>query len=217
MKKTVVPFERHEMALTAPKCMYSVSLSTDEHRYGRMLTGFAWAKSNFSDVLTYLGDGFLLETTLRMTGTPADLVPGQASALGARAEQDLRGIQPAARFWRASESAADPDFREHHDAVRAAYTGDLSLRDSIDSDARAYIERLTRNSRLQLPPDVATGLAIDYIVFEIAGYSLLSSRGYIVDVYASGSGELPTLEKFMLGQLHGFPQLQQRACIILGT
>ena len=205
------------MALTASKCMYSVSLSTDESRYGRMLTGFAWATSNFADVLTYLGDGFLLETTLRMTGTPADLVSGQAAALGARAEQDLSRVQPSVQFWRASQSAVDPNFCEHHKEVRAAYTRDHNIRESINSDARAYIERLTRNSRLQLPPAVALGLAIDYIVFEIAGYSLLSSRGYIVDVYASGSGELPTLEKFMLEQLHGFPQLQQRACIILKT
>lgn len=197
--------------------MYSVSLSTDDHRYRRMLKGFSWACDNFPEVLTYLGNGFLLETTLQITGTPRELLEQAVSSISAQTERDLKLIDPTVRFWKASESHSDPDFQIHHANVKSAYTHDLSIKNSIDDDADAYVQRLTKNSRLQLPADMAKKLATDYIIFEIAGYSLLASRGYLVDVYASGSGELPTLEKFMREELKGFPALETRACIILKT
>lgn len=222
MKVLVEPKDRRAVALASPKCVYSVSLSTDESRYKRMLKGYAWTLKHFENITIYLGDGPLLQTTLQVLGLPCEHSAQRAAAIAAQTKADLDEISSRApghdlrvSYFCASDAESKIEFTPIHEELQQSYRLDSAIRASIDEDAESYIARLHFRNRLGMNRVLAHAKAVEYLIFEIAGYVLLSKSGLAIDVYASGSGELPTLRKFMTGELTGFPDLAARSCIVL--
>jgi tRNA-dependent cyclodipeptide synthase len=215
MKGHVIPAERTYNSIAANRCIYSVSLSLDKQWYGSTLEGFRWATEHFPEVNVYLGDGPLLETTLTLLGVPQEEVRGRARSLAKATIQDLGAISGNYHLTAASALGQDALFAKgKREIERLAKTG-ARLAMSLQSDARTYLERLARSGRLAIEADRALSLASTYLISEIATYLYLARLGYFVDVYAGGTEELPTLQKFIAGDLEGAPELAARSCIIL--
>jgi tRNA-dependent cyclodipeptide synthase len=224
MKAIVEPRDRRDEALASSKCVYSVSLSTDESRYQRMLRGYQWTLSRFEDITIYLGDGPLLQTTLEVLGRPHEQAVREAAEIAEKTRANLDEIVAASgaldrgvkvSYLCASQLEANREFEPIRETLLQAYNRDAAIRSSIDADAESYVARLHFRNRLGMDRSLAHAKAVQYLIFEIAGYVMLANAGRTVDVYASGSGELPTLQRFMAGELTGFEALSARACIVL--
>lgn len=214
MKFSIFPKTRSAEALESKSCIYSVSLSTDEVRYQRMLRGYEWAIEHFVEVNVYLGDGMLLENTFTILGSKPTAVRLQARGLAEMAIKDLKAIARPSKLSAASTLAALPMFTAKLIDVTTSCAKNEDFAASVMADARSFVERQAKRSRLGIDTEHAISLARQYVLFEIAVYAVLASEGYLVDVYA-GSEELPTLQKFMNGELTGLPELAQRTCILL--
>lgn len=224
MKAIVEPRNRRDDALASSNCVYSVSLSTDESRHLRMLKGYQWTLSRFDEITIYLGDGPLLQTTLEILGRAHESAIREANEIAQKTRAELDEISKASgaldrgvkvSYLCASQLEGNSGFEPVREALSKAYTHDAAIRSSIDGDAESYIARLHFRNRLGMDRSLAHAKAVQYLIFEIAGYIMLATAGRIVDVYASGSGELPTLRRFMTGELTGFEKLSARACIVL--
>ena len=204
-------------ALAQTKAVYSVSLGAESSRIVATASGYQWAVDHFAEVNVFLGDGQLLETTLIVTGVNQRLAPEIARSIASETSRSLGEVSPVRQVTAASAIHGSEEFLMSMDCINTAFENNPSFRASLKRDANAYIDRLAKTSRLGVSYDVGIELATNYLKFEIAGYLLMARDGYLVDVYATGSGELPTLKEFIDGTLHGIPELARRSCIIVKT
>lgn len=198
------------------KVIYSVSLAPNSSRLQMIVDGYRWATTQFDDVAVYLGDGRLLEITLRVRGCSPDNAAHEASAIARDTLEQLERVATPTAVLSMSSISTTEDFRKALMDVRLFCAREPELRRSIESDAADYVARIQRRGDLATNVKLANNLACDYIDYEIAGYLTLARAGYLVDVYATGSSELPTLARFIHGELTGFPELAERKCLILG-
>ena len=197
------------------RVVYSVSLTAEPARLAKIVAGYEWALSQFPDVALYVGDGPLLETTLRLSDNCGE-PPERARAIAGKTLQALNDVGRPAEIFAASALPSNPTFVDALQRINAQISLAPMLRASVESDAEDYVNRVERRNELVVDKAHATELAKQYIAFEIAGYLTLARAGYLVDVYATGSSELPTLARFIHGELTGFPELAERKCLILG-
>lgn len=207
------------------KVVYSVSIKPDLKAGHDLRGGLRWALENASEVAIYFGDGSLLRTTLAVLGYQGHALEEHYSAIVSRTLKNLAETissfeverkQSANVVYRPASTLHDwPVFSAALTEVKVHYQREGAFARSVQADAAAYLERLARRGELKMNEDEANFLGIEYLLFEIAGYLCLARQGALIDVYAGGSGELPTLERFMNGSLAGLEPLSQRNCLIL--
>jgi hypothetical protein len=212
-RHSVFPKRLSADALTAKAVLYTVSLGLDEIHERLTVEGYAWALAHFPYVLPILGDGFLIETSLRIQGIPGPEAAEQGRRMAGGMKTMLNGVKRGSSFAAVSELTHDSTFQAKlREAIRASQT-DKNFLSAILRDASKYIQRLARRSRLGVSPVKARKLAQDYIIFEVAVYAHLAERGYLVDVYVGE--ELWILRQFLYGRLSGFPELTRRMIVSL--
>lgn len=210
---SVIPKRLASDALAAKSALYSVSLGLDDAHERLTVAGYAWTLARFPHVLAVLGDGFLIETTLKIQGAPESVAIENGQRRAARAKAMLNAVKPNSSFVAASDLIQDPAFLAKLDQVRQVGRTDKDILAAVVRDADKYVQRLARRSRLGLPAAKAGDLARDYIIYEVAVYAHLAERGHSVEVYAGE--ELWVLQQFIKGQLSGFPELVNRMFVQL--
>jgi len=181
----------------------------------RTVLGYKWAASQFDCVNVYLGDGPLLESTLVISGVNETEAPVIASEIAASTLRSLNAVSPITVLTAASSLRSNLDFVAAADSVSDALASDSTFLRSLQQDAQSYLDRLTKRQSLKVPHELGARLAFEYLEFEMAVYLYLARQGFQVDVYATGTSELPTLAKFIDGSLGSIPELASRSCIIL--
>lgn len=197
------------------KCLYGISISAGGKSPNILRAGYEWAVANFDQCSILLGDS-LYRITLQIQ---RGLNPEEAGRVAYQEGQlSLRAItstfKPSPRVICCSEVIAMPGFSAALHSVLSYYLNNDSFRDSVRSDASAFVTRQARHNTLAIDSVSAMDLAVHYLHEEIAVYLILSEAGWQTDVYVGQ--ELPTLRRIITGEVDGAPDaLRQRVNISL--
>jgi tRNA-dependent cyclodipeptide synthase len=181
----------------SPRCLYSVSIGAANTTVKDVLDGLFWTRDKFAEVAVLLGDSLYTVTLLIQEGLEETDAQQKATLI---ADEYLRLITKAdVPVILTSQLAADGNLLLVESQITAAYESSETFRDSIDSDARGFIERQVQRGRLAGSRGVAEELARRYLLREVAIYAHLADLGWRVDAYLGR--ELPTLAAMMTGKI----------------
>jgi tRNA-dependent cyclodipeptide synthase len=182
------------------RCLYGVSVGSKNGDVDSVVDGFLWASTHFSRCGLLLGDSLYRFTLQIQRGL--DELTATAEARSAGQEHLAAILQRLPRtpeIIRCSDILHAPDFSLAFSKFERHFNLDADFNSSIMDDARSFVQRQMKSGRLALPEAQGMGLAIRYLVEEVAVYSYLADQGWLVDVYLGD--ELPTLARIINGDI----------------
>ena len=184
-------------------CLYTISIGSHSIDMNAIVDGYRWASKTFPFCRVLLGDGLFKTTSQiirRPDGEDAATVAKKQTSETLRRFKELAGGRKI-KFVKTSNILSRLNFRPSQNEIEELYRINEIFADSINADAKQFVDRQLRNDRLGLPYDQAINYSIKYLKQEVAIYLYLARRGYLVDVYVGK--EMSTLSKIMEKQITG--------------
>ncbi len=197
------------------RCYMGISLDNPVFRGESLRDLVAWALAHFDHCLIIVGDTLRRFNETMRHGLAEAEATAAAEELGREfldgAGAWLEGFAPdrlTVLRWRACLEL--PEFPAARQMLDRLYAADAAFRAGVQRDAHAFIKRQKRHGRpFAVDEERALALSCNYLLEEIAVFSVLSQRGWTVELYPGP--ELGVLVDIARGCFDGIPVgLKQR-------
>jgi tRNA-dependent cyclodipeptide synthase len=171
------------------KCYLGISLENPLFAGDSLKAMLIWAAEKFEQCLVIVGDYLSRFDEQIITGCDenhAGLLAIKRGDLFISQTREIFGCLPAdrVRLTRWKEHLQVEQFRKSKKILDEIFESDEEFRASVKYDALSFVERQKKhNQRLAVEADVALRLCCRYILEEIAVFSMLSERGWGVELY----------------------------------
>ena len=204
----VLPQTSEEELFEESRCVLGVSMTNPVFWRSSLNDLVEWMSQHFEESMVLVGDYLHRLNAQILTGEGEEAAAIQALAMG---EEFMERLKPALR--RVPEGAFvvqrwkpfhdDPGFWEAKREMDALYRENASVKASIDSTASLFVRQKTERDAFRVDKKLAVELSAQYLLEEMAVFSLLINRGWKVVVYPGA--QLPLLMEIATGRFKDVP------------
>jgi len=204
----ITPSVPEETIYTHQKCILGVSMSNPVFWRSSLDTMFGWMEENFDHSLILVGDYLQRLNEQILNGDNADLAIQTALEKGnkfvQRTQQFLKN-HSAEKFeiYRWKPLYDEPDFQRAKETLHMLYHSNPEVKASIQSTASLFVLQKMEQNDFKVSKERAIQLSAEYLLEEMAVFSMLIDRGWKVVLYPGA--QLPLLMEIASGKFRDVP------------
>ncbi len=190
------------------KCVLGVSMSNPVFWRSSLGTMLDWMDKNFDSSLVLVGDYLQRLNEQISNGKKADLALETAMQKGDLFEKKINQYLPQyenGKFqllrWKPFYESAD--FQKHKTVLDKIYNSNSAVKKSIDETAQLFVSQKQNRSDFKVSEQEAIRLSVEYLLEEMAVFSILIDQGWDVVLYPGA--QLPLLMEIAKGEFEGVP------------
>jgi tRNA-dependent cyclodipeptide synthase len=206
--ENITPSDKDLKLSEKRKCVLGVSMSNPVFWRSSLGTMLAWMDKNFDSSLVLVGDYLQRFNEQIANGNQADLAIESAMRKGDLFETKLNQYLPEyanekfhiARWKPFHENA---NFHKHKTVLDKIYNSNLAVKTSIDNTAKLFVSQKQDRLDFKVSEEEAVRLSVEYLLEEMAVFSILIDEGWDVVLYPGA--QLPLLMEIAKGEFDGVP------------
>lgn len=206
---------RVQLFSSSTPCLFGVSVGRTGTDVDALHAGWTWTCDHFPTRAMLIGDSLVGLTLQAIDGLSPAAAKAEAGRLTAKLTFELGSWKnDAPQIIRTSDVVGQPRFDRWHQAIIDSFRTSPQFRESVQDDAYRYCARQERKRAFSVSSAKAKGIAIEYLLDEVAIYASLAEDGWLVETYLGS--ELGTLARLIRGALPCVaPVLERRTHISL--
>lgn len=206
--ENVTPSDKKLKLSERKRCVLGVSMSNPVFWRSSLGTMLAWMDNNFDSSLVLVGDYLQRFNEQISNGNESGLAIEAAMQKGDLFQEKLNQYLPklnAENFqiarWKPLYDSAD--FRKHKTVLDEIYNSNLEVKQSIDETAKFFVSQKQDKVDFKVSEAEAIRLSVEYLLEEMAVFSILIDQGWDVVLYPGA--QLPLLMEIAKGEFQGVP------------
>lgn len=190
-------------AFLGNRCYLGISVGNPSIMSPKLQCIFRWIDQHFDNCKILIGDYLHRTNEYIFYGKGLTDAIEKCRLLGVIIQQQIEScmdIEIAYKFemihWE-NFLASTTEFTLELQHLRRYYNNNSLFKEAIHQSSELYIEKQIRNRQLYIPKEEAVLISIDYLLEEMAVFSVLAKMGYVTQIYP---GEiLPVLKSLNKG------------------
>ena len=206
--ENVTPFRPESELYAHQKCVLGVSMSNPVFWRSSLSSIFTWMQTHFNHSLILVGDYLHRLNEQVLNGDDEEAAIHTALEKGNQFMQKAQNylqLHAAERFevYRWKPLHDEPEFQKAKMAMETLYHANPEVKASIQSTASLFVWQKMEKSDFKVSKERAVQLSAQYLLEEMAVFSMLIDRGWNVVLYPGA--QLPLLMEIAKGKFRDVP------------
>lgn len=204
----VLPQEAASSLFEEERCVLGVSMTNPVFWRSSLFHLINWMEENFEESMVLVGDYLHRLNAQILNGGTEEEAAKIALGMGDEFIEKLSPAlahKPEGRFivqrWKPFHD--DPDFWKAKKEMDTLYDTNDTVKASIDSTAALFVWQKQDRTKFKVDKEMAVKLSAQYLLEEMAVFSLLIDRGWKVVIYPGA--QLPLLMEIATGRFQDIP------------
>jgi tRNA-dependent cyclodipeptide synthase len=171
------------------KCFLGISLSNPFFHGKHLSRILKWVDYNFEDCLIIIADHLHRFNEYIFTGSDSDTANRECSQMGESIHKSIEELikqigESKFKILHWLEFVNTPEFRINHEKINTYFNQDAKFKKSVLRSCELFIDKqLKKRYQIYVTREIAIKKSCEYILEELAVFSILIERGYFIQVY----------------------------------